>query len=132
MHITFTYAALNGLKIFAAGILNVYLQAPSSQKNYIICGPEFGIENIVKIALIHRYLYSGKSAGKYLRNHLCSFMQQLNFVSCLSDPDVRMRPDKRSDGSDYYEYILLYTDETLVLSEMPSTSYNMNLDNNSH
>jgi iron only hydrogenase large subunit-like protein len=28
-----------------------------------------------------------------------------------------MRPAKRSDGSDYYEYILLYTDHALVVSD---------------
>ena len=27
-----------------------------------------------------------------------------------------MRPTKRSDGSDYYEYILLYTDDAPVVS----------------
>jgi hypothetical protein len=28
-----------------------------------------------------------------------------------------MRPAKHSDGSDYYEYILLYTDDALVISD---------------
>jgi len=28
-----------------------------------------------------------------------------------------MRPAKRSNGSDYYEYILLYTDDALVVSD---------------
>jgi hypothetical protein len=44
-------------------------------------------------------------------------MRHLDFVSCLADPNVWMRPAKRSDGSDYYEYILLYTDDCLVISE---------------
>ena len=44
--IALTYAALNKLDVFAADIWNVYLQAPSSQKDYIICGPEFGVKNI--------------------------------------------------------------------------------------
>ena len=70
-----------------------------------------------KVALIHRALYGGKSAGKDFRNHLRSCMRHLDFVSCPADPDVWMRPAKRSDGSDYYEYILLYTDDALVLSE---------------
>jgi hypothetical protein len=39
IRIAFTYAALNGLDIFAADIRNAYLQAPSSQKDYILCGP---------------------------------------------------------------------------------------------
>lgn len=53
VHIAFTYAALNKLDICAADIWNAYLQAPSSQKDYIICGPEFGLENVGKVALIH-------------------------------------------------------------------------------
>ena len=46
VRIALTYAALNELDVFAAVIRNAYLQAPSSQKDYIICGPEFGVENI--------------------------------------------------------------------------------------
>ena len=44
--IALTYAALNDLDVFAANIRNAYLQALSLQKDYIICGPEFGVENI--------------------------------------------------------------------------------------
>ena len=33
VRIAFTYAALNGLDVFAANIRNVYLKAPSSQKD---------------------------------------------------------------------------------------------------
>ena len=42
VRIAFTYAALNSLDVTAADIRNAYLQAPSSQKDFIICGPEFG------------------------------------------------------------------------------------------
>ncbi|CAJ1957768.1 unnamed protein product, partial [Cylindrotheca closterium] len=56
VRIAFTYAALNKLDVFAADIRNAYLQAPSSKKDYIICGPEFGLENVGKVALIHRAL----------------------------------------------------------------------------
>ena len=45
--IALTYAALNELDVFAANIRNAYLQALLSQKDYIICRPEFGVENIV-------------------------------------------------------------------------------------
>ena len=67
VQITFTYAALNGLDILAGDIRNAYLQAPSSQKDYIVCGPEFGIENVGCVVLIHRALYGGKSAGRISR-----------------------------------------------------------------
>ena len=51
------------------------------------------------------------------RNHLCSCMEFLNFKSCLADPNVWMRPAIKSDGNTYYEYILLYVDDALVVSE---------------
>ncbi len=70
IRIAFTYAARNGLDVFAADIRNVYLQAQSSQKDYIVCGPDFGLENVGKVDLIHKALYGGKSAGRGLRNHL--------------------------------------------------------------
>ena len=115
--IALTYAALNDLDVFAADIWNAYLQAPSSQKDYITCGPEFGVENIGQTALIHRALYGGKAAGRDFRNNLRLCMEFLNFKSCLDDPNVWMRPAIKSDGNTYYEYILLYVDDTLVVSE---------------
>ena len=117
VHIAQTYAALNDLNVFAANIWNAYLQAPSSQKDYIICSPEFGVENIGQTALIHCALYGGKAAGRDFRNHLRSCMEFLNFKSCLADPNIWMRPAIKSDGNTYYEYILLYVDDALVVSE---------------
>jgi hypothetical protein len=117
VRIAFTYAALNEVDVCAADIRNAYLQAPSSQKDYIICGPEFGLENVGKAALIHRAVYGGKAAGRDFRNHLRACMHHLQFESCPADPDVWMRPAKKSDGSEYYEYILLYTDDALVISD---------------
>jgi hypothetical protein len=116
VRIALTYAALNDLDVMAADIRNAYLQAPSSQKDYIICGPEFGLENLGKVALIMRALYGGKKAGSDFRNHLRACMRHLNFESCLADPDVWMRPALKPDGSEYYEYILIYTEDVLVVS----------------
>ena len=117
VQIALSYAALNDRDVFAADIWNAYLQAPSSQKDYIICGPEFGVKNIGQTVLIHRALYGGKAAGRDFRNHLRSCMEFLNFKSCLADPDVWMRTAIKSDGNTYYEYILLYVDDILVVSE---------------
>ena len=98
-------------------IRNSYLQSPTSQKHYIICGPEFGMENVGKVAIIHRAVYGGKTSGRDFRSHLRSCMQFLNFASCPADPDVWMRPAIKSDGSKCYDYVLLYVDDALVLSE---------------
>ena len=117
VQIALTYEALNDLDVFAADIWNAYLQAPSSQKDYIICGQEFDVKNIGWMALIHCELYGGKAAGRDFRNHLHSCIEFLNFKSCLADPNVWMRPAIKSDDNTYYEYILLYVDDTLVVSE---------------
>jgi hypothetical protein len=82
-------------EVCAADIRNVYLQAPSSNKDHIICGPEFGVEHEGKVALIHRALYGGKNAGRDFRNHLRSCVHFL----CPADPDVWMRPANKSDGT---------------------------------
>ena len=46
-------------------------------------------------------------------------MEMLNYKSCLADPDLWMREAKNSNGEDYYEYVLLYTNDALVVSEQP-------------
>jgi hypothetical protein len=70
IRIALTHAALLGLPVIRADICNAYLQAPSSEKNFIICGPEFGIENESHVALIWRALYGGKVAGHDFWQHL--------------------------------------------------------------
>ena len=119
IRIVLTYAALNGLDVCAADIQNAYLQAPSSQRHYIICGPEFGLENEGKVATIVRALYGGKTTGRDFRNHLRECMKHLGFTSCPADPDVWMRPAVDDKGRAYYEYVLLYTDDALSISHRP-------------
>eukprot|EP00957_Ditylum_brightwellii_P036795 2786635-Ditylum_brightwellii.AAC.1 len=60
IRIALTYLALNGLDEVGAGIRNAYLQAPPSQRDCIICGPEFGLENEGKTAFVKMALYGGK------------------------------------------------------------------------
>jgi hypothetical protein len=64
------------------------------------------------VALTHRALYDGKSAG---RNHLRSCMHHCGFKSCPADPDVWMRSAIKGDGTEVYEYVLLYTDDALSI-----------------
>ena len=91
MRIDFTYAALNEIEVYAAEIRSAYLQDPFSQKDDIVCGVEFGIENMGKYDLFWRALYGGKSAKKEFQNHLRSCMRNLDFASCTADLDVWMR-----------------------------------------
>ena len=43
-------------------------------------------------------------------------LRDMGFKSCLADPDVYLRPATRPDGHEYYEYILVYVDDVLVIS----------------
>jgi hypothetical protein len=70
IRIALTYTALLGLPVIGGDIQNAYLQAPSSEKHFIVCGPEFGAENFGRVALIRRALYGGKVAGKDFWHHL--------------------------------------------------------------
>ena len=134
VRIALTYAAVHGLDVFAGDIRNAYLQAPSSEKHYIVCGPEFGLENVGRVGLIHRALYGGKVAGRDFWYHLRSAMESMGFTSSKGDPDVWFRKARRHSrahaadfdpknpgedtgmGGSYYEYVLLYVDDVLVIS----------------
>ena len=70
VQIAFTYTALNGLDVCMVDVRNAYLQSPTSQKYYIICGPEFGMENVGKVAIMHRVVYGGKTGGRDFRSRL--------------------------------------------------------------
>ena len=117
VRIAFTYAALMGLPVMAGDIKNAYLQAPTSEKNYIVCGPEFGEANVGRNAVITGSIYGGRVAGRDYWLHLRKCMTSLGFKSSLGDPDVWFRPAVKSDGTEYNEYVLLYVDDVLVISE---------------
>ena len=68
-----------------------------------------------KVAIIHRDLYGGNIAGRNFRDNLRYFMGHLELTLCLANPDVWMRPSKKKDGYPYYECILIYNDDALVI-----------------
>ena len=119
VRILLTYAALHDIPVCAADIRNAYLSAKSSEKHYIICGAEFGVENEGRVAIIERALYGGKAAGRDYWHHLRNVMKnKLGFTSSRGDPDVWFRESRRNgDGEPYYEYVLIYTDDILVISD---------------
>ena len=56
-------------------------------------------------------------AGRDFWHHLRECMGRLGFTSSRADPDVWFRLSKRSTGEEYYDYVLLYVDDVLVISE---------------
>ena len=119
VRIAFTYAALNDLDIFATDIKNAYLQAPNLEKHYTICGPEFGTENVGKVAIVVWALYGGKVAAANFGNHLRDCMEYLGYESCLADPDLWMKVGVKPNNERYWHYVLLYVDDMLSIGIEP-------------
>ena len=66
-----------------------------------------------------RALYGGKSAGADYWRHVRKAMEEMGFHSCKGDADVWMRPGTKSNGTTYWQYVLLYTDYILAIMEEP-------------
>ena len=94
-------------------------QAPSSEKDVIVCGADLGLEFFGKVALITRALYDGKVSRRDFWHHLRDCMDHLGFTACQAEPDVWMRAATNPDGEEYFEYVLLYVDNCLVISHKP-------------
>ena len=116
VRIALTIAALNGLDVKTADIMNAYITAPVQEKVWTILGPEFG-DDQGKKAIICRSLYGLKSSGAAFRNHLADCMRHLGYKPCMADPDLWMKPMVRPDNGElYYAYMLNYVDDVLSIA----------------
>jgi hypothetical protein len=64
-------------------------------------------------------LYGLRSSGALWLDHLAATLREAGFKACKMDADVWMRPAVKADSSKYYEYVLCYVDDILVVSEQP-------------
>ena len=65
-------------------------------------------------------LYDLKSSGMAWRAMFSSFIvNTLGFTPTRADPDVNIRTQKTPQGTPYYEYLLVYVDDVLVVSHNP-------------
>ena len=117
VRLAFLLAALNDLDVMSADIQNAYLEAPTTEKIWITCGLEFGADTAGKPALIVRALYGLRSSGKSFRDHCRKTLEDAGFRSCLADPDVYMRKAVKDNGDKYWEYVLMYVDDILAISQ---------------
>ena len=111
-------AALNDIDMEMFDIGNAYLTAPTTEKLYTTLGEEFG-DDKGKIALIQRALYGLRTSGAAYRSYFANVLRELGFESCLVDADVWMRPMVKDYRFKYYEYLLYYVDDCLVISHNP-------------
>lgn len=119
LRIMFTLAALNGLDILSADVQNAYLCAPTTENIHTTAGLEFGSDNEGRTLKIVRALYGLRSSGKCFHDHLAQVLRDLGFESSKGDPDVWMRKANKVGGEPYWEYVLVYVDDVLSISEDP-------------
>ena len=116
VRIALTIAALHDLEVKAADIQNAYLTAPTTERVWTKCGPEFG-QDEGKRAIIVRALYGLKGSGASYRNHISNCMRHLGYEPCKADPDIWMKARTRPEDSfKYYSYVLVYVDDILMIS----------------
>ena len=101
VHIAFMIAALNDIYVFAAGITNVYLNAPCCEKIWTKDGPEFGSQQGC-VVLVVRSLYGLKSRGASWRAMLEDTLgtDGLGYTSAAADKDVWIKREMLPDGKE--------------------------------
>lgn len=118
--IAFLVAALNDLDVMACNIGNAYLNAKCREKIWFVAGPECGELRGLPCKLV-RALYGLKSSGAAWRAMFLAFIvTQLGFTPTRADADVYIRRNYWNNGIPYYEYLLVYVDDVLVVSHAPA------------
>ncbi|KAI2498321.1 Reverse transcriptase (RNA-dependent DNA polymerase) [Fragilaria crotonensis] len=118
VRIAFMLAALNDLDVLACDIGNAYLNAPCREKVWFVAGPEFGSRQGTVIRIV-RALYGLKSSGASWRAMFNNSIRDMGFQPSIADPDVYLRAFAKPNGYKYYEYILVYVDDVLIISHAP-------------
>ena len=118
VRLAFLLAALNDLEVLSADVQSAYINAPTEENVYCMAGPEFGKDS-GRPVLIVRALYGLKSSGARWRDHISATLREGGYKSCKADPDVWMRKATRPDGFQYWEYVLVYSDDILAVSHEP-------------
>jgi phage anti-repressor protein len=98
----------NDLQLWATDIGNAYLEAYTTEKVYIIAGPEFG-ESEGHILVISKALYSLLSSGARWHDWFADCIRELGFFPCKAEPDILMRKN-----GNIYEYIAVYVDDLAI------------------
>jgi hypothetical protein len=118
VRIAFMFAALNDLDILAADVGNAYLNADCREKIWTIADPEFG-SKVGTVMIIEKALYGLKTSGAAWRALLASLLTDLGYESTRADPDVWICAAVKPDGFEYYEMLLVYVDDILVIAFDP-------------
>ena len=85
---------------------------------WFVAGAEFGSRQGMVVKVM-RALYGLKSSGASWRAMFNSSLIDMGFQSTIADPDVYRRVNAKPCGFKYYEYLLVYVDDVLIVSHSP-------------
>ena len=106
-------AELNGMETWAADVGNAYLEAKTSERIYIVAGPEFG-DRKDHILVINKALYGLRSSGKMWAQRFSDCLREMGFIPSKAEPEIWMRR-----CGELWEYIATYVDDLAVGSPNP-------------
>ena len=120
VRMVFLLADLNDIDLVMVDVGNAYVHTLCKEKVYAICGPEFGeLEGC--IAVIVRALYGLRGSGSAWHAHFADTLRTMGFTPSRADVDMWLRRQKRPDGTEYYEYIVVYVDDAIIISHDPKS-----------
>jgi hypothetical protein len=93
------------------------LEAYTSEKVYIIAGPEFK-DCEGHILIISRALYGLRSSGARWHDRFADCIRELGFFPCKAEPDIWMRKK-----GNIYEYVAVYVSSFLSERRENNTLY---------
>ena len=103
---------LSGLDIWQMDVGNVYLEAETKEKVYVIEDPEFGdLDSHVFVIVNVKALYGLKTSGIRWHEQFDDVMRDMKFFPCPAKPDIWMR-----DAEDHYKCIAILRTQQLKLS----------------
>jgi len=111
----FLLAQMHDLKCVAGDVGNAFLTSFTTEKLYVIAGPEFGPELAGKRLILSKSVYGTKTGAARFHESLSAKLRRIHFRPSRADPDLWMR--KTAEGG--YEYIARYVDDVMCFSKNP-------------
>ena len=111
--------ALRKIDIKCVDILHAYLITPIREKFYTWAGPRFE-QDEGKPFIVARALYGLKISGASFRVFPAETPDKLGFRSTIADPVVWRHSTIKHDEEQYYEYVLTYVDNIMVMLDYPN------------
>lgn len=107
-------AELNGLPVWSTDVGNAYLEARTSERVYIIAGPEFGpLQGHTLV--IYKALYGLRSSGLRWHEKFADCLTDLGFIQSKAESDIWLR-----QSGTLYEYVApVYVDDLAMALRNP-------------